>query len=308
MNRVIIGALAAVVFATPAKAREQINIVGSSTVFPFSTAVAEKFGNQTKYPTPKVESTGSGGGLKLFCKGKSDEHPDIANASRRIKAKEVKACKDNRVGEIAEVMFGYDGIVVGQAKTATDMKLTRANLYDALVVGTNAQKWSDVNPALPSVRIQVLGPPPTSGTRDAFMELVMQKECKHRGLKDCKKITLRSDGAWIDSGENDNLIVNKLLSNKAAVGVFGFSFLDQNKSKIKGISVNGVDPTFENIADGKYAISRSLYFYVKFDRFKATPGLLDFYEMWKKPSVTGPDGFLVDKGLIPAEKVQIRAF
>ncbi|MGI9410602.1 MAG: substrate-binding domain-containing protein, partial [Hyphomicrobiaceae bacterium] len=250
---------------TALAARDQINIVGSSTVFPFATAVAEKFGNKTKFKTPKIESTGSGGGLKLFCKGVGENTPDITNASRRMKAKEWKACQANGVKDIIEFKVGFDGIVMGNAKGAADLKLTRAQIYKALHKGSKARLWSDVDPALPQTKIEVLGPPPTSGTRDAFEELAMQKGCIKAGgeKKACKKTEIRDDGAWIDSGENDNLIVSKLEANKNAVGVFGFSFLDQNKAKIKGSSVGGTEPTFDNIASGKYPVSRSLFFYVK---------------------------------------------
>lgn len=282
-------------------ARDQINIVGSSTVFPFATAVAEKFGNKTKFKTPKIESTGSGGGLKLFCKGVGEATPDITNASRRMKAKEWKACQAAGVKDIVEFKIGFDGIVIGNAKSAVALKLTRAQIYQALHKGSKAKLWSDVDPSLPTTKIEVLGPPPTSGTRDAFEELAMQKGCVKAGgeKKACKKTEIRTDGAWIDSGENDNLIVSKLETNPNAVGVFGFSFLDQNKSKIKGASVGGTEPTFENIASGKYAVSRSLFFYVKKAHVGVIPGIKEYIAEWTADSTFGEDGYLVDKGLIP---------
>ncbi len=283
-------------------ARDQINIVGSSTVFPFATAVAEKFGNKTNFKTPKVESTGSGGGLKLFCKGVGESTPDITNASRRMKAKEWKACQANGVKDVIEFKIGYDGIVLGNAKSATELNLTRAQIYKALHKGSEANLWSDVDPSLPRTKIEVLGPPPTSGTRDAFEELAMEKGCKAAGGKDCKKVEIREDGAWIDSGENDNLIVSKLEANPNAVGVFGFSFLDQNKAKIKGASVGGTEPTFENIASGKYPVSRSLFFYVKKAHVGVIPGIKEYLAEWTQPGTFGTDGYLVDKGLIPLPK------
>ncbi len=284
-----------------AVARDQINIVGSSTVFPFATAVAEKFGNKTKFKTPKIESTGSGGGLKLFCKGVGEGTPDITNASRRMKAKEWKKCQAAGVKDIIEFKVGFDGIVIGNAKQAADLKLTRAQIYKALHKGSKAKLWSDVDPALPKQKIEVLGPPPTSGTRDAFEELAMQKGCvKAGGTKDaCKKVEIRDDGAWVDSGENDNLIVSKLQANKNAVGVFGFSFLDQNKSKIKGAVVGGSAPTFDNIASGKYPVSRSLFFYVKKAHVGVIPGIKEYLAEWTRKGTFGNEGYLVDKGLIP---------
>ncbi|MGI9475534.1 MAG: substrate-binding domain-containing protein [Hyphomicrobiaceae bacterium] len=283
-------------------ARDQINIVGSSTVFPFATAVAEKFGNKTKFKTPKIESTGSGGGLKLFCKGVGESTPDITNASRRMKAKEWKKCQAAGVKEIIEFKVGFDGIVVGNAKSAVALGLTRAQIYRALHKGSKAKLWSDVDPALPKTKIEVLGPPPTSGTRDAFEELAMQKGCIKAGAGDkkfCKKVEIRDDGAWIDSGENDNLIVSKLQANPNAVGVFGFSFLDQNKSKIKGASVGGTEPTFDNIASGEYPVSRSLYFYVKKAHIGVVPGIKEYLQEWTSDAAFGEDGYLIDKGLIP---------
>ena len=288
-------------FAANAHARDQINIVGSSTVFPFATAVAEKFGNKTKFKTPKIESTGSGGGLKLFCKGVGKNTPDITNASRRMKMKEWKKCQAAGVKNIIEFKVGFDGIVIGNAKGAPSLNLTRAQIYKALHKGSTAKMWSDVDPSLPKSKIEVLGPPPTSGTRDAFEELAMQKGCVKAGgeKKACKKTEIRDDGAWIDSGENDNLIVSKLEANPKAVGVFGFSFLDQNKAKIKGASVGGTAPTFENIASGKYPVSRSLFFYVKKDHIGVIPGIKEFLAEWTKSGTFGNDGYLIEKGLIP---------
>jgi len=299
----IVAAGSAFVLAGGAQAgRDQINIVGSSTVFPFATVVAEKFGNKTKFKTPKIESTGSGGGMKLFCKGVGEGTPDITNASRRIQAKEWKKCQAAGVKDVIEYKIGFDGIVIGNAKSATALNLTRAQLYEALHKGTKAKLWSDVDPALPRIKIEVLGPPPTSGTRDAFEELAMQKGCAKAGAGDkkfCKKVEIRDDGAWIDSGENDNLIVSKLQANPNAVGVFGFSFLDQNKSKIKGAKIGGAKPTFDNIASGKYPVSRSLFFYVKKAHIGVIPGIQEYLAEWTAEAAFGEDGYLIDKGLIP---------
>jgi phosphate transport system substrate-binding protein len=317
-----LGLSALTVAAGAATARDQINIVGSSTVFPFATAVAEKFGNKTKFKTPKIESTGSGGGMKLFCKGVGEKTPDITNASRRMKAKEWKKCQAAGVKDIIEFMVGFDGIVMGNAKSATALKLSRKAIYMALakqvpdpkggekLVANPYKLWSEVDPTLPNAKIEVLGPPPTSGTRDAFEELAIEGGCKKfawlkamkkKNKKQYKKVCrhIREDGVYIESGENDNLIVSKLEANPKAVGVFGFSFLDQNKSKIKGASVDGIMPTFDNIAGGKYPVSRSLFFYVKKAHVGVIPGIKEYLAEWTANSTFGDDGYLVDKGLIP---------
>ncbi|MDQ7081143.1 MAG: PstS family phosphate ABC transporter substrate-binding protein [Paracoccaceae bacterium] len=300
----IITFAAALGAATAATARDQIRIVGSSTVFPFSTAVAEQFGKTTDYKTPVVESTGSGGGFKLFCAGVGTQHPDISNASRRMKAKEFKKCQANGVTEITEAVIGFDGIVIANAVDAPAFEVTREQLWKALAqAGDKPAMWSDVDPALPAEKIEVLGPPPSSGTRDAFEELVMQKGCRAAGndKKFCKHegSELRTDGAYIEAGENDNLIVSKLQANPVALGIFGFSYLDQNSDKIKGATVDGVEPTFENIASGDYPVSRKLYFYIKKAHIKAVPGMTEYANLFLSDAMTGPDGALVDKGLIP---------
>lgn len=293
-----------------AHARDQIKIVGSSTVFPFSTAVAEKFGQKGDFKTPVVESTGSGGGLKLFCAGVGTEHPDITNASRAIKDKEIKKCKDNGVAPVTEIMIGFDGIVLANAKAGPSLSLTRQQIYQALakeimkdgkMVPNPYQKWSDIDPSLPDEKIEVLGPPPTSGTRDAFEELAVQKGCQKAGLdkKACKKVEVREDGPYVEAGENDNLIVSKLEANPKAVGVFGFSFLDQNAYKMRGAKVDGVEPTFENIADGAYPVSRSLFFYVKAQHVGVVPGIKEYIAEFVSDAASGDEGYLVDKGLIP---------
>ncbi|MBV1867193.1 MAG: PstS family phosphate ABC transporter substrate-binding protein [Marinosulfonomonas sp.] len=288
--------------ATPGVARDQIRIVGSSTVFPFSTAVAEQFGKSTDFSTPVVESTGSGGGLKLFCAGVGTEHPDITNASRRMKAKEFKLCNDNGVSEITEAVIGYDGIVVANANSGPMFSLTREQLVVALAEnGPKPMMWNDVDPSLPAIKIEVLGPPPSSGTRDAFEELVMEKGCKSTELVECDGVTIRQDGAYVEAGENDNLIVSKLEANPNALGIFGFSFLDQNSDAIKGAVVDGIEPTFENIAAGDYPVSRSLYFYIKAAHVGVVPGIQEYANEFMSDAAAGEEGYLVDKGLIPLQ-------
>ncbi len=299
-----LAAAALIAAAGVAEARDQIRIVGSSTVFPFSTAVAEQFGKTTEFRTPVVESTGSGGGLKLFCSGVGVDHPDMANASRRIKAKEIKLCKENGVDAV-EVIVGYDGIVVATAKSAPAFSVSRAQLWAALAEqGPKPSNWSDIDPSLPNIKIEVLGPPPSSGTRDAFEELVMQKGCAKAGAGDkafCKTdgAHIREDGAFIEAGENDNLIVSKLEANPSALGVFGFSFLDQNSDKLRGAMVDGVEPSFEYIASGDYPVSRSLFFYIKKQHVDVIPGIMDYVAEFVSEEAAGEEGYLVDKGLIP---------
>ena len=304
----------------PALAREQIRIVGSSTVFPFSTTVAERFGKSTGFKTPIVESTGSGGGLKLFCAGVGDNDPDITNSSRRIKASEVENCASNGITEIVEVKIGYDGIVLANSIDAPQMALSLRDLWLALAKNVPDgegktqpnpyRTWADVNPELPDVRIEVMGPPPTSGTRDAFVELAMEGGCKSfdwiKALKSADKDayktlchTIREDGAFIEAGENDNLIVQKLEANPDAFGIFGFSFLDQNSDYVQGSVIDGVEPEFELISDGSYPISRSLYFYLKKSRVGKVPGIPEFLAEFTSEKAWGEEGYLTDKGLIP---------
>ena len=282
-----------------ASARDQIRIVGSSTVFPFSTTVAEQFGRSTDFQTPVVEATGSGGGLKLFCAGVGTDNPDIANASRRMKATEFQLCQDNGVTDITEALIGYDGIVVANAKGGPVFSLTREQIVIALAEqGPKPTTWDEVDPSLPAITIEVLGPPPSSGTRDAFEELVMHEGCEGAGIP-CEGITVRTDGAFIESGENDNLIVSKLEANPNALGVFGFSFLDQNSDALQGSEVDGVEPSFDNIAEGDYPISRSLYFYIKNAHAAVIPGLQGFASEFLSEDASGEEGYLLDKGLIP---------
>ncbi len=311
--------LATVAAASAAQARDQIRIAGSSTVFPFTTRVAEEFGKTTKFKTPVIESTGTGGGFKLFCAGVGVEHTDISNASRAIKQSEIETCAKNGVTEITEVKIGYDGIVIASSKASPQLNITLPQLFLALAkdipdgkggLMPNPHKlWSDVDPSLPKAKIEVLGPPPTSGTRDAFNELAMEGGCNKiaelDALKkaDAKKHTavcqgIREDGAFVEAGENDILIVRKLEANKNAFGVFGYSFLDQNKDKIQGSKVTGFEPTYENISSGKYPISRSLFIYVKKAHVGVIPGIREFLTEFTADKAWGPEGYLADKGLI----------
>ena len=310
---------ASVALTNAAEARDQIRIVGSSTVFPFATAVAEEFGKTTRNKTPVVESTGSGGGLKLFCAGVGVDHPDVTNASRRIKTSEVERCAGNGVTDITEVKIGYDGIVLANSKATEPFSITLQQLFLALakdvpsdggMVPNPNQTWSDVDASLPAVEIEVLGPPPTSGTRDAIVELAMEGGCKT--FPDIKALnkqdkqayksichSIREDGAFVEAGENDNLIVQKLDANPSALGIFGYSFLDQNRDKVQGSTINGVEPDFDTIADGSYPVSRSMYFYVKKAHVGVIPGIDEFVATFTDEDAWGPYGYLADKGLIP---------
>jgi phosphate transport system substrate-binding protein len=311
--------LATVLIASTAQARDQIRIVGSSTVYPFSTRVAEEFGRTTSFKTPVVESTGTGGGFKLFCEGVGVDTVDISNASRAIKKSEVETCAKNSVTEITEVKIGYDGIVLANSNSSPRMNITLEQLYLALAKdvpdgkggfkSNPNRKWSDVDPSLPKANIEVLGPPPTSGTRDAFAELAMEGGCDRMpALAELKKTdearhkaicqAIREDGAYIEAGENDVLIVRKLEANKNAFGIFGYSFLEQNEDKIQGSLIDGVADDYDNISSGKYPISRSLYFYVKKAHVGVIPGIKEFIAEFTSDKAWGPDGYLADKGLI----------
>ena len=331
VSPIILSAMLAMTQNTAQAARDHIVIVGSSTVYPFATVVAERFGKGTKFKTPKVESTGSGGGLKLFCAGVGVDHPDITNASRKIKSSEIEKCAGNGVTEIVEVKIGYDGIAIASSRKAPAMQLSLRDVYLALakdvpdpknpgqLIANPYKTWKDVNSALPANKIEVLGPPPTSGTRDAFVELAMEGGCKtFDWIKAMKKQdkskyksmchTIREDGAYVEAGENDNLIVQKLDANPKALGIFGFSFLDQNSDKVQGSIIGGVPPEFDSIADGSYPISRSLYFYVKKAHVGSIPGMKEYLAEFTSEKAWGPDGYLSDKGLIPmpdAERKQM---
>jgi phosphate transport system substrate-binding protein len=314
---------------TAAEARDQIRIVGSSTVYPFATVVAERFGKTTNFKTPVIESTGSGGGLKLFCSGVGVEHPDITNASRRIKQSEVELCGKNGVNDVTEIKVGYDGIVFANAKSAEQSKFTKQQIFLALAKNipdgkgglkeNDNIKWSDIDSSLPNKKIEVLGPPPTSGTRDAFAELALEGGCKTfdfiKAMKktDKKKYKavchgVREDGAYVEAGENDVLIVRKLEANPKAYGVFGYSFLDQNSDKVQGSVVEGVVPTFDSIADGSYKVSRSLYFYVKGAHVGKVPGIKEYVAEFSSEQASGEDGYLSERGLIPMPEAERKKF
>lgn len=308
--------------ASQAGERDYISIVGSSTVYPFATVVAERFGTSSEYKTPIIESTGSGGGLKLFCAGVGVSHPDITNASRRIKQSEINNCAENGIHDIVEVKVGYDGIVIANSVNTDQMSLSSRDIFLALakdipdpggeekLIPNPHQTWKDVNSELPKVAIRVLGPPPTSGTRDAFAELGLEAGCKtFDWIKAMRKIDkktyqsvchgVREDGAWVEAGENDNLIVQKLNADPASLGVFGFSFLDQNSDLVQGSIIDGVVPEFENIADGSYIISRPLYFYVKTAHIDLIPGIKEYLSEFTSDRAWGDEGYLIDKGVIP---------
>ncbi len=293
--------------------RDQITAVGSSTVYPFTTLVAETFvANNPDAKAPVIESTGTGAGMKLFCAGVGAGHPDIEDASRRMKRGEYAACQANGVGPIMEVQVGIDGIAFAEAKNGPGMTLTPADLYRALAANplgrrNTARVWRDVNPALPPTPIQVYGPPATSGTRDALAELILTRGCEavdprartldadaHKAL--CTRV--REDGAYVDAGENDNLIVQKLAANPDAIGVFGYSYLEQNAGSVNGVAIDGVRPTYATIAAGAYPGSRPLYVYVKIAHLRAIPGLAAFLKLYA--GAWGPQGPLVRRGLIAA--------
>lgn len=365
MKPLIAGVFALCAFSTSvttvhAANRDSVTVVGSSTVYPFATVVAERFGRSTQFKAPKIESTGSGGGLKLFCKGLGSNTPDITNASRRIKQSEYDDCQENGVTEIVEVLVGFDGIAIANSKESPQFNLTLKELYLALakdvpgpdgkLIPNPNRTWKDVNPALPSTKIEVLGPPPTSGTRDAFAELalgggakaipalktlrglaaddvqgiktlmsqlglqeglynaLMEKKGKAPKGKDVFKTvaySVREDGAYIEAGENDNLIVQKLEANPNALGIFGFSFLDENGDKVQGSRIDGVAPDFDSIATGDYPVSRPLYFYIKGAHVGKIPGIREFAVEFTSDNAMGEDGYLTERGLIPLSEEEL---
>ena len=316
-----ISVLAGLLMTANVFARDNIEVVGSSTVYPFSTVVAERYGRSTGKATPKIESTGSGGGMKLFCSGVGTNYPDITNSSRRIKMSEFKKCQENGVKDVIEVKVGYDGIVIANSVDAKSINLSRKDIFLALaakvpgdtegsLIDNPYTNWKQINPSLPDIDIEVLGPPPTSGTRDAFVELGMEGGCKKiawiAALKKTDKNTykqvchtVREDGRYIEAGENDNLIVQKLEANSAALGIFGFSFLDQNADKVQGASIESIEPTFESIADKSYPISRPLFFYVKKAHVGVVPGMMGYLKEFTSERAWGVEGYLAEKGMIP---------
>lgn len=309
--------------------RQQISIVGSSTVFPFASAVAEHLGQSGQIKTPTVESTGTGGGFKIFCGGTGVNYPDIANASRKIKPTEVKACASAGVKDLVEVKIGFDGIVLAQTKQGKSVDFSRKDLYLGLakqipdpdcaecgkLIDNPYKTWDQVNPSLPNAKIEVMGPPTSSGTRDAFAELVMEAGCnEYDWLKEWKKKneaeykrmcqTMREDGAYVEAGENDNLIVQKLKTKPGAFGIFGYSFLDANRDELTASTIERKEPTPDSIADGAYPISRPLFFYVKKAQIGAVPGLNEYIEEFTSEKAWGDEGYLVEKGLVPLPERQ----
>ena len=315
-------------FAGAASAGEQIRIVGSSTVYPFTTAVAEQFGKSGAGKTPIVESTGTGGGMKIFCEGVGADKADVTNASRRMKKGEFEACQKNGVTDIVEINIGFDGLTLAQSKAGQSMKLTMAQVYLALaaqvpdkdgkLVDNPNKTWSDIDKSLPNIKIEVLGPPPTSGTRDSLHELFLEKGAEQipalAALKksDSKAFdkawkTIRKDGAYVEAGENDNVIVQKLEANKNAFGVFGFSFLEENLAKLKGVPLDGVAPDFDAIAANKYKGARRMYVYIKKAHIGSVPGLEKFAAEYISDKALGKDGYLARKGLVTLPKTELEA-
>lgn len=317
------GSIAAV--STPAMARDTVSIVGSSTVYPFATVVAERFGRNTDFPTPKIESTGSGGGLKLFCQGVGTQHPDITNASRRMKTSEFENCQANGVKEITEVRIGADGIVMANSKEAEKLDLSLKQIFLALakdvpnpdgsneLVANPYMNWSEIDSSLPDMEISVMGPPPTSGTRDAFVELAMESGCKQFDMiaqmedeneNQFKTVchSMREDGPFVEAGENDNLIVQRLAQDPETLGIFGYSFLMENTGQIQAATVNGVEPTPEAISSDKYPVARSLWFYVKKAHVGVVPGIQEYISEFTSEGAWGDNGYLVDVGLIPSPR------
>ncbi len=310
---------------------EKIRIVGSSTVAPFSTTTAEQFGAISDHPAPIVETTGTGGGFKVFCKAIGPSEPSIVNASRKIKDSERALCLDAGITDPVEIKIGYDGIVFANRKSGPNLNLTKAQIYRALAANlpdgeggwakNTYRNWNQIDEALPDMRILVSGPPPTSGTRDAFVEIAMEGgarsfpqmaelETEDLDAFRTRAHEIRNDGAWIDSGENDSSIINTLLRNEDSVGVLGYSYLEQNLDRVKAARVGDVAPTFETIIARDYEVSRSMYFYVKREQLPLVPGLAAFVTEFTEEDAWGPDGYLADKGLIPLmpeERASVRA-
>lgn len=305
LSAVTIAASAA--YSTAALARDQIQIVGSSTVYPFATIVAERFGNRGNFKTPVIESTGTGGGMKLFCGGVGEGFPDVSNASRAMKSSEWDNCQKNGVTGILEVAFGNDGIAFANSVKGPSVNLTRRQLWTALAEhGPKPSKWSEIDPSLPDTRISVLVPPPTSGTRDAWNSLVMKKGCPDKVKEADKKAceVLREDGAAIEAGENDTLIVQKLEADPNAFGIFGFSYLENNRDRIKAAAVEGIEISLESIQDYSYPVSRPLFFYVKKAHIGVIPGLQEYLSEFTREDAIGDEGYLIDAGLVPLKPEQ----
>ena len=322
MNRILkttVIAAAVMSVAGVAQARDQIRIVGSSTVYPFASYVTEEFGALTNYPTPVIESTGSGGGIRLFCNGVGEGTPDITNASRRMKPSELERCEENGVTDITEAKIGSDGIVLGLAATKEPIDLTLEQIFlavaaqvpvDGELVDNPYTNWSDIDASLPDRAISIYGPPSTSGTRDAFEELVMEAASAEMDIYGEEGYTdIRTDGVYIDAGENDNLIVQRLAEDTGAFGIFGYSFLVENPDTIMGATIGGVEPEVEAISSGEYPVARSLWFYLKNQHADEVTPMYEYANMFMEDQMIGSDGYLVDIGLIPlpeAEREQAR--
>lgn len=306
-----------------AQSRDQIQIVGSSTVFPYTQAVAEQFANQSEFSSPVVESTGTGGGMKIFCEGVGAQTPDITGASRAMKPSEWELCQKNGVTDITEVLLGYDALSLASSQNGPDLSVTKEQLYKALAaevpvdgeIKANPYKsWNEIDASLPAEPILVYGPPPTSGTRDAWVELVMEEGCSElaevEALEDGRKAEvcqrMRTDGAFVEAGENDNLIVQRLESDSSAFGIFGYSFLYENQDKLKGAEIGGVTPSETTVESGEYPVSRPLFVYIKNAHRQAIPGLNEFVAEYVSENAMGQDGYLLDRGLVPLKDEKLK--
>ena len=304
----LITILYAVLFSTPILASDNIKVVGSSTVYPFTTVVAERFAKESKFSTPVVESTGTGGGMKLFCAGVGPNSPSVTNASRAIKDKEAKLCQDNGVSFI-ELIVGNDGIAFVNSVSSDKGNFTTQQLWTALAEqGPKPKKWSEIDPSLPNKDIKIMIPPPTSGTRDAWNDLVMNKGCpkeiKSKDKKSCSR--LREDGAAIEAGENDTLIVNKLVADPNLYGIMGYSYLNSNKDKIQASDINGKSISLSSIQDYSYPIARPLFIYFKKEHLDVVPGLREFMKAYVSRKAMGPRGYLGDLGLVPLDDITFK--
>ena len=309
------------------KNRDHIQIVGSSTLYPFVATIAEEFGRNNSIKTPIVEATGTGGGFKLFCLGIGYKYPDFSNASRKIEKSEIEKCNQNGIKNIIEIKIGYDGIVLANSTIGTKFNLTKKQIFLALaekipskdgkkLVNNFYKKWNEIDPTLPKTKITIYGPPSTSGTRDAFVELAMEDICikmkeftffyPNLKIRQKKCKIIRSDGVFIEAGENDNLIVQKLKNDDNAFGIFGFSFLEENRQTIQPIKINNIEPNFENIASGSYPISRPLFIYFKKEHLNLVPNIKEFIDEIISTDTLGKDGYLMQKGLIPLDDSELK--
>ncbi|MDX8381708.1 MAG: substrate-binding domain-containing protein [Ghiorsea sp.] len=334
-HTIALAAIAATCFtlgASIAQAEDNIQIVGSSTVYPFSSYTAEALGATGKFKTPVVESTGSGGGMKLFCAGAGMDTPDFTNASRRMKAKEFKKCQKNGVKEITEMVVGYDGIAIAQSKKAPTIALSRKDMMLAVaaevpnkagtaLIDNPYHFWNEINPKLPHRAIRVYGPPASSGTRDAFEDMILKHLTKHidaytklykadkKKNKAYKKFhKVRQDGVYIPSGENDNLIVQKLARDTDALGIFGYSYLEENSDSIAPAIIDGVIPTPSTISGHTYPLSRSLYFYIKKSHIGKVKGMMEYANLFMSNQMIGEDGECTDIGLISLPSADLKAY